>query len=196
MAGAAKTRLIPALGAEGAAAAHRALAERALATALAWADVAGDDNRQVSVWFTGGSEDEVRAWLGEHPRLSFRAQPAGDLGARMAAVFAEAAAAEGERAVIIGTDCPALAPRHIEEAFDAGATVVLGPCTDGGYYLIGAHEPPPAIFADMPWGTDQVLALTVERARAAGVTITLLSEALDDVDRPQDLHILERYKLR
>jgi len=132
------------------------------------------------------------------PARGYREQPQGDLGARMAAAFAAAAEA-GERAVIIGTDCPALAPRHIEEAFDAAEvsapSVALGPCSDGGYYLIGAVYPPAAIFSEMPWGTDRVLALSVERARAAGVKLTLLSEELDDVDRPEDLHLLQRFNL-
>jgi hypothetical protein len=73
--------------------------------------------------------------------------------------------------------------------------VVLGPATDGGYWLIGLRRPAPALFADMPWSTDSVLARTLERARSLGLAVGTL-EPLPDVDRPEDLAFWEEAKKR
>ena len=79
----------------------------------------------------------------------------------------------------------------VRAAFAALETsdVVIGPATDGGYYLIGARAPAPALLTDIPWGESRVFALTAARARAAGLATTLL-EPWYDIDRPDDVEFL------
>ena len=116
-----------------------------------------------------------------------RPQPEGDLGARMLAAI-------GERpTLVIGTDCPALTPAHLQEAAVAltRADVVLIPAADGGYVLIGARKPQPALFDNMAWGTDTVLAETRARVAALGLACIEL-DPLWDVDTESDLTRMER----
>ena len=117
-----------------------------------------------------------------------RCQPEGDLGARMTTAFATAFAAGAGRVAIIGTDCPGLRASHLHQAFAAleTADVVLGPATDGGYYLLGLRQPQPELFQHKTWSTDSVLADTVADARRLGLRVALLPE-LRDVDDAQDL---------
>jgi hypothetical protein len=92
-------------------------------------------------------------------------------------------------ALLIGTDCPELTPRLLQEALErlAENDLVLGPARDGGYYLIGLKAPQPGLFPpDMPWGTDRVLNKTLEAAARQGLQVALL-ETLGDIDRPEDL---------
>lgn len=167
-----KTRLIPVLGPEGAAQVHRRL------TRIALEAVCGT-GLPYTIWTTGGDEAAFRDWLGEHP---FAVQPAGDLGARMARAMAAGAS------IIVGSDIPALRSAHIRAAamLLARHEVVIGPATDGGYWLVGMQRLRPELYAHMPWGTDAVLAET--RLRAAAHDIDLAeTETLDDLDSPADL---------
>jgi len=66
-----------------------------------------------------------------------------------------------------------------------GADLVLGPATDGGYYLIGMREPVPELFQGIPWSTPQVLKATLDRARELGLRVELLSPLMD-VDTIED----------
>ncbi|KLE33985.1 TIGR04282 family arsenosugar biosynthesis glycosyltransferase [Aurantiacibacter luteus] len=170
-AGEAKTRLIPALGTEGAAMLHRRLVKRTLATVRA-------SGLAVTVWTTGAPHADFREWLGEDVPLA--AQGEGDLGARLARVPAPG--------ILLGADIPDLRPHHLTAAAAAltEVPVVVGPAEDGGYYLLGFRQPMPELFADMPWGTDRVLAETVARLRGSGTAYRLL-ETLADCDRPEDL---------
>lgn len=118
------------------------------------------------------------------------AQAPGDLGARMAGALADAHARGHTRAVVVGTDCPAVTQGRVTAALAALWQVpcVLGPALDGGYYLIGATGALP-VFADMAWGTDAVLATTRTRLRKGG----LLWEELPverDIDTVDDLPAL------
>ncbi len=90
--------------------------------------------------------------------------------------------------VTIGCDCPGLSKKHIDRAFDALylKDLVLGPATDGGYYLVGIKYPINVLFEDIPWGTDKVFEKTVSLAQQLGLSIEILEE-LHDVDRPEDL---------
>ena len=167
-----KTRLIPGLGEEGAADMHRRLAERTVATVRA-------SGLNFEVWGTGGTSESFLSWLGPH---TYHEQPRGDLGERLMA------SAEPYPVIFLGTDCPGIGPQHLEEAADElrdGGTVI-GPASDGGYWTLGLSEPCATAFRDMPWGTEKVYALTMERLAAAGMTPTVL-EVLDDIDRPEDL---------
>jgi len=169
--GEAKTRMIPALGPDGAAALHRRLVERTLAEVRR-------SGLPFAVWTTGGSAPEWAAWLGAGTPTA--AQGEGDLGARLARVPAPA--------ILLGADIPDLGAAHLAAAAAMleEVPVVIGPAGDGGYYLIGLRAPAPFLFADMPWGTPAVLGETRARLRAAGMAWRELA-LLHDCDRPQDL---------
>ncbi len=185
-AGTTKTRLIPALGAQGAADLQRDMTERTVAEARQLAERRGV---ALEVRFEGGSAEQMAAWLGGD--LSYVPQGTGDLGNRMAGAIRHALHDGAERAVIVGTDCPDLTANTLAEALDALADhdLVLGPAADGGYYLMGLRGHAPVIFQDIPWGTSEVLRRTLSRAEEIGLSVRLLDE-LADVDRPQDLQQL------
>jgi len=122
------------------------------------------------------------------PGYPWQVQPAGDLGQKMAAAFAQTFAAGALAVAIIGTDCPGLTTAHLAAAFRQLQThdVVLGPADDGGYYLLGLKALHPALFADKTWSTDSVLAATLADTRRLGLRVTLLPP-LRDVDTEADL---------
>jgi hypothetical protein len=185
-AGTTKTRLIPALGAQGAADLQRDMTERTVAEARRLAE-----SRRVAleVRFEGGSAGQMAAWLGDDLRCL--PQGTGDLGDRMERAVRQTLDRGARRAVIVGTDCPDLTADTLADAFDALADhdLVLGPAADGGYYLIGLRQDAPALFEDIPWGTSEVLRRTLSQADELGLRVQLLDE-LADVDRPDDLHRL------
>jgi hypothetical protein len=182
--GACKTRLIPALGAEGAAALHRELLEGTLAR-LAPAGIA-----PVQLWCAPDAGHRAFQDLAARWGVSLHGQQGGDLGQRMLHA-ATAALVKAEAVVLIGCDCPGLGPAQITAALTAllaqpQQDAVLGPAQDGGYVLLGLRQPAPELFTGMPWGGDQVAALT--RARLAGLGWRWRELApLADVDRPEDL---------
>lgn len=213
-----KTRLIPALGPEGAAGLQRQMTEHTLTQARAWGqawdqawdrhpspplipnppdildpDLPGPDTpSHLEVRYTGASAEAMAEWLGAGVR--FQPQGDGDLGDRMGAAF-QAAFADGiGRVVIIGIDCPDVSTALLVEAFEALQTqdIVLGPATDGGYYLIGLRRWIPDLFTAMPWGSDRVLRLTLDRAEALQIRPQQLIP-LNDIDRPEDLPLCERF---
>ena len=182
--GSVKTRLIPALGAERACTVHRDLVAQ---TQAAIAQFLIHEGTEVEYRLAGAPDDAAaQAWLGRG--WAIRPQGEGDLGERLERAVA-AALAEGITAVVvIGGDCPALCADHLAAAF-AGLCnhdLVLGPATDGGYYLIGLRRPQPALFRDIAWGGPEVRAQTLAAARAADMTVEHL-EPLSDVDLPSDL---------
>lgn len=178
-----KTRLIPALGAGPAAALHRCLIVRTLDVVCHWAEAHHCD---VEVRYAGGDETQFRAQFGLQARYS--PQLEGTLGERMNSAV-EAAFSEGaKRVVVTGTDCPGLDAAHLTQAFDqlTHRAVVIGPATDGGYYLLGMRRPLPTLFENIAWGTETVRRQTLERAAEAGVTVGQLPP-LSDVDYAEDL---------
>ena len=182
--GFAKTRLAPALGADGAAALQARLIERAVETARA-ADVG-----PITLWAAPDQDHPAFQTLAALFAVTLARQPDGDLGARMLAALAAAPGA----AIVIGTDCPALQPAHLHDAAGAlagGVDAVVVPVEDGGYALIGMREPQPALFADMPWSTAGVMAET--RRRLTRLSLTWREPArLWDVDLPADVERLKR----
>ncbi len=182
--GLAKTRLAPALGAEGAAALQARLIERAVETARL-ADVG-----PVTLWAAPDQDHPAFQTLAALFGVTLARQPDGDLGARMLAALA---AAPGP-AIVIGTDCPALQPAHLRgaaEALAGGVDAVVVPVEDGGYALLGLREPQPALFADMAWSTAGVMAET--RRRLTRLALSWREPArLWDVDLPQDVERLKR----
>jgi uncharacterized protein len=110
-----------------------------------------------------------------------------DLGERMANAFARSFELGMDKVVLIGTDCPTLQSNHLNEAFEAltHSDLVLGPATDGGYYLIGMNRRADYLFEGITWSTSQVLSETLNVASQHGLTTTLLHE-LDDIDTQED----------
>jgi hypothetical protein len=182
--GLAKTRLAPALGADGAAALQARLIERAVETARL-ADVG-----PVTLWAAPDQDHPAFQTLAALFGVTLARQPDGDLGVRMLAALT---ATQGA-AIVIGTDCPALQPAHLRAAAEAlagGVDAVVVPVEDGGYALIGTREPQPALFADMPWSTAGVMAET--RRRLTRLSLTWREPArLWDVDLPEDVERLKR----
>ena len=181
--GKAKTRLIPALGPEGATAVYRQLAEQTLAQVQAFRQ---QHLLEVEVRFTGGTQELMQRWLGQD--LLYAEQGTGDLGERMARSLQAAFAAGMGRTIIIGTDCPQLDTVILQSAFEALAQqdLVLGPATDGGYYLIGLRRFVPELFVDIPWSTATVFSKTMAIATHLNLTIAHLP-TLTDIDYPEDL---------
>ena len=174
--GEAKTRLIPALGAEGAAALQRQMTEHTVRQAR-------KTGAQIEIRYTGGTETKMRGWLGND--LHYTEQGGGDLGERMTRAFQAHFSAGATRVVVIGCDCPSNHWKNIRKGFQRLETsdCVIGPATDGGYYLIGLRRFIPELFRDIAWGTEQVLKQTL--AAAPGKP-KLLPE-LGDVDLPDDV---------
>lgn len=172
-AGAAKTRLIPALGAEGAAAIHRRLTERTVEILLA-------SRAPIELHYTGANASAFREWLGGG--FALVEQALGDLTARLLAALAPSPV------IFFGADTPDLSAKHVEAAIVAlkHKDVVIGPAEDGGYYLIGMKRAYTELLTDMPWSTNQVMPETLRRLAAMEIEPALL-ETLHDCDRPEDL---------
>jgi rSAM/selenodomain-associated transferase 1 len=201
--GYAKTRLGKALGAEQAAGVYARLLYTYLAgltalvrcstppalTSLVQADTApgdrsadGDsDTSCVQVELSVAAPADVPFFAAAFPEFRVRPQVAGDLGTRMAASFAQAFQEGAPAVVLTGSDIPGLDAALVTEAFRLLETTpaVIGPAADGGYYLLGLQAPGADLFTDIAWSTDQVLAQTAARARAAGLSLVHLPELLD-----------------
>lgn len=188
VAGKVKTRLVPRLGAEGAAALHRRLMLRTLRTAKAACRVAGAD---LEICYDDGDESAMQHWLGDG--WNFRQQGEGDLGQRMARAFNDGFHEGFSSTMIIGSDCPLLTADVIAAGFErlSAAPVVFGPANDGGYYLVGLSRPVPELFYGIAWGTETVLAESL-RALERNSTKPALLTPLSDLDRPEDLAVWQR----
>lgn len=118
-------------------------------------------------------------------------QPECDLGGRMHAFFSAANPEPDDLAVLIGSDSPSLPEAIVAEAFTRlrDADCVLGPATDGGYYLIGCRGAPAAIFRDVDWSQPTVLSQTVQRAAEHSLRLAELPPWYD-IDTLQDLQML------
>ena len=161
--GVAKTRLIPLLGAERAAALQGILLERALATAI------NANIGRVELWCAPSAQHPLLAACAQRHGIDAVTQCDGDLGARMQHAAAATLAANA-RAIIIGTDCPALTAdelRAAANALDREHDAVLIPAEDGGYVLIGLNGWDARLFSGIAWGGDQVANAT--RARFAAM---------------------------
>lgn len=185
--GTTKTRMIPALGADGAAELQRQMTEHTVNALRPLAD----EDVEIEVCFEGGDREAVAAWLGDD--LSCREQGDGDLGRRMERAFSAAFSQGCGKAVIVGTDCPALGADDVRVALELldDNPMVLGPATDGGYYLIALRAGAPRVifervFRDIPWGGAAVFTETMNRLADTYVDVGLLDDK-DDVDEPADL---------
>jgi uncharacterized protein len=124
--------------------------------------------------------------------LEIFSQVGNNLGEKMANAFQDRFAEGYERVVIIGSDSPSLPVAYIEQALNSEKDLTLGPSTDGGYYLIGMSGKLVDVFEDVDWGTDKVLAETLERIKQSGCSLELLPPWYD-VDRPEDLKFLQTH---
>lgn len=177
VAGKVKTRLIPALGAEGAARLARQMLFDTCREALLAR--AGD----VELCF--GDDGE---WSGDLPSgVAVTDQGEGDLGERLSRAVQRVSDA-GESMIFIGTDCPALDARRIGAACRdlASHDAVLHPTLDGGYALLGLKRFHPSLFSGISWSTSSVATDTIARIEALGWSLHI-GEALRDIDEPQDL---------
>jgi rSAM/selenodomain-associated transferase 2/rSAM/selenodomain-associated transferase 1 len=124
------------------------------------------------------------------PGIDVIAQRGSDLGARLRHVFEDVFRLGAESVVVIGSDLPDLPQRLLRDAFarlhGGSNRVVLGPATDGGYYLIGMNRPNPALFDGVEWSTPGVLAQTLDAAKAQDLEIVML-DRWTDVDDAADL---------
>ena len=171
-----KTRLSPALPPAAACMLYRGM----LADALDALRGARSAEERFVYWADG--DEPVAAGVRVRP------QSGADLGVRLAAAFDELLAAEGDRAVIFGADCPALDASVIDEAFARleRSALVIAPARDGGYALIGLARRAPSLFHGIAWSTEGVLEQTLERARALGLETARLAP-LEDVDTAEDV---------
>lgn len=178
-----KTRLIPALGPEGAARLHEEMIRTTLGECRAACKAMA---AQLEVRTTGCEPSAFAVRFGGE--LHCTDQGGGDLGERLHRAITAAAEQGATRIVVIGTDCPTLTSDLIESAFSGliDSDVVLGPALDGGYYLIGLKAPCQSLFTDIAWSTAEVFEATKCAASAAGFTVKVLV-TLRDVDTPADL---------
>jgi rSAM/selenodomain-associated transferase 1 len=186
-----KTRLIPILGAEGAAILQRQMTEQKLSEVK---KLQSFYPLLVEVHFTGGNEQLMQAWLGSS--ITYKKQSEGDIGNRMAAAFQAAFKGGMNSVVLIGIDCPDLNAKLMSEAFQAlnHHDLVLGPARDGGYYLIGLNKLIPELFRDINWSTEVVLQQTKNIAHKLDLAVAYLP-TLSDIDRPEDLSVWKPDKL-
>ncbi|MDE2830451.1 MAG: TIGR04282 family arsenosugar biosynthesis glycosyltransferase [Gemmatimonadota bacterium] len=152
-----------------------------------------DVDRRVIAFDPPDAKSEVSALFGGGMKTPWQYVPQVQegLGARMREALVQQLDAGASAAVLIGTDIPSLPAYHITQAFDLLHTkdVVLGPSTDGGYYLVGVSKPIPEIFEDVAWSTPSVLTQTIDRVQRAGHTLGLVPPWFD-VDAPDELDFL------
>lgn len=181
IAGQAKTRLIPLLGAERAALLQGELTERAVRIAVASQCAA------VELWCAPDVAAPIFNELAARYGVSLHAQCQGDLGARMEDAF-RAAFSTARNVVIIGTDWPELSTARIQQAFVRlmeGDDAVITPTEDGGYAMLGLRQHEPHLFSNMPWSSEVVYAET--RRRLAALQLRCHAQAMSwDLDRPED----------
>ena len=178
VAGQCKTRLVPRLGADGAAKLQAQLTGHAIETALA------ADAGTVEIWCSPDTGHEFFAECAARFPVALRAQQGADLGARMQHAFENSPLP----LLLIGTDSPCITARDIGDAamaLDDGAEAVFLPAEDGGYGLVGLAEPCPEIFLDMVWSTEDVMNET-RRRLLRGEYGWREMRTIWDVDEPAD----------
>lgn len=187
VAGRVKTRLIPALGEEGALQLHQKMIEYTLQK------VCAESLAPVELWSDCLDNEFIQSCAERFP-VELHLQQGADLGERMQHAFLDVLQ-RSQYAVLIGTDCPDLSSKEIEQALtwlQHGEQAVLGPAVDGGYVLIGLQTVYPQLFEKINWGSDSVLAMTRERLYSAATQFKELP-VMVDVDLPSDLKHLPAF---
>ena len=190
-----KTRLIPSLGPKRAAELQRNMTEKVAKEALI---AAKNLAAPVSIFYTNGTEDEMRAWLGD---FHYYPQVTGDIGVKMSQALRSTLKHDVSSAILVGSDIPGITAAIIENGIFSlkRSDVVLGPSVDGGYYLIGmnhnvAEKLDTLLFSNIPWSTGKVLTTTTDRLKKCNVSFSLL-QPLQDIDSPEDISFAKNMKL-
>lgn len=181
VAGRAKTRLAPLLGAAGAARAHRLLLLATLQTVRRSA-------MPLRLWCEPSADHRFFRALRRTGDCVGHSQLAGDLGQRMHAAFVAHARLSDAPMLLIGTDCPGLDPQHLRQAAQRlldGDDAVFTPAEDGGYVLVGLGRPQRALFEGIDWGSNRVMAQTRVRLMQLSLRWSEMP-MLWDVDEPVD----------
>jgi len=181
-----KTRLHQSLGAERATELYRCFLLDRLDAVASLRDIIG------VVAFTPPEAETLMRALAP-PALRLAPQRGADLGERLSNILTDLLDQGHIAALAVDSDSPTLPMAYVAEAAkllsDARCDVVLGPCEDGGYYLVGLRCPQPALFEGIPWSTDAVFAMTLDKARAQGLSVHVLPHWFD-VDTESDLQRL------
>lgn len=179
--GACKTRLAAGVGAPRAARVYHSM------LAAVTAGAAEAELAPVSLWCTPGTGHAAFHRLRARYNVALRRQPSGELGRRMHGALASALRG-AQYAVLVGSDCPFLAPSHLETALAhlrAGDDAVFAPTRDGGYALVGMRRPEPRLFRGLHWSTPGVMPGTRRRLRRLEWTWSELA-TVSDVDERGD----------
>lgn len=181
VAGSAKTRLIPALGAQAAARLAEAMIELTIDNARRY----WPGPVQLMVW-----PPEARSRMMRRHDVPVVAQQGADLGARMMAALNRA---DGGPCAVVGCDVPHAGAQIFRRAAEqlVASQNVIGPACDGGFYLVGLAHPVQSLFDDIEWGTNEVLRRVYDNARELGLSLTELP-TLRDIDTPEDLAAIAR----
>ena len=180
--GQAKTRLIPALGAHGAAALHEKLVIHTLNTTTQ-ANLC-----PVQLWSADTTEHPFFNDMQRRYPITVKQQQGDDLGQRMSHAF-DIVLTQRPYALLIGSDAPSLSHQDLYDALHTlqqGTECVLNPAADGGYVLIGLRRPNPVLFQNISWGGDTVLAATRQQLIKQNLEWCEL-KTHRDIDRPEDL---------
>jgi rSAM/selenodomain-associated transferase 1 len=181
-----KTRLIPYLTSNEAADLYKCFVTDVLKNASCISSLA-----KLSVAYQAHPKASDLSWLGKKSAHDLFRQDGRSLGERLTHAFGVAFGRGVKQVVIIGSDSPNLPKAYLEQAFDAlnEADVVLGPATDGGYYLVGLSRPCLRLFEDVTWSSDQVFELASRNAVKSGYTLRILPTHYD-IDTIDDLRTL------
>ena len=181
--GTVKSRLAAAIGPEAAAGVYRAIAGEVMRRTAP----RRDEYDRVVVFDPPSAGAAIGEWLGV-PDDTLLPQSTGDIGARMERAFEDLFQRGARRVALVGTDVPALTFEDVLVALESldEHDVVLGPATDGGYYLIALKRPEPELFRGIAWSSGEVLAATLDRAARRGLSVRML-RAIGDVDTVEDL---------
>ncbi len=180
-----KTRLIPAIGAEAAAALHEKLVLKCLSVAVA------SGVGPVDLWCAPPVEHPFFSRCQKEFQVSLYSQTGDHIGERMAYAFRETLN-KVPRALLMGTDCPSLKAEDLMEAatlLDQAADAVIIPSEDGGYVLLGLRCFSEDLFRQISWGTERVMEETRRCLHRLGWRWRELPERWD-VDDPEDLERL------
>ncbi len=179
-----KTRLIPALGKQGAA----DLAKRMLTHTLNQSLEANVGSVEICV--TPPPTDAIWQDFAISDELEYSDQGKGDLGERLSRVTRRVID-NGESVLLIGTDCIQLTATHLQQAKDSLRYFdsILIPATDGGYVLLGLNFFHPSLFESVKWSTGTVCAETIDRLKKLGRSVRNFP-SMHDIDEPGDLKFL------
>ncbi|MFL0803073.1 MAG: TIGR04282 family arsenosugar biosynthesis glycosyltransferase [Agarilytica sp.] len=178
-----KTRLRPVLNTGEAGALHRSLASHVAQRLSSVPDIL------LETWSSSGGR--FAESLSEQVQSSHHIQCLGNLGIRLTYTM-RACLSRSNSVIFVGSDCPFIDAYYISSAVEQLAChdVVVGPANDGGYVLLGVRGEYPQLFQGISWGSDQVFSQTLQSIEAQGLSYSVLG-ALSDIDRPEDLALLQ-----